>query len=262
MLPIIPTKEVLAIGLAVCAMAAAISTLADAREALRVQGSTTFTAEILGRHQRAIELAAGQELTVVPNKSTPGLVALLEDKADLAMISTTLQSAMTSARKTHPDLPYDRLQAFSITRTRVALAVHPLNPVRAVSLHMLRAILRGAVVNWNELGGMDLPIRLVMVRDGGGVKLTVENELLGGDLVNAENAIPVANGERVVKVVEQEIGALGLMQFNLLQRHNLPELQLDRAILQELNFVTLGHPTPGMKAVIDASRELATSQFN
>ena len=52
------------------------------------------------------------------------------------------------------------------------------------------------------------------------------------------------------------------MQLNLLQRHNLPELQLDRAILQELNFVTLGHPTPGMKAVIDASRELATSQFN
>jgi len=127
---------------------------------------------------------------------------------------------------------------------------------------MLRAILRGAVVNWNELGGMDLPIRLVMVRDGGGVKLTVENELLGGDLVNAENAIPVANGERVVKVVEQEIGALGLMQFNLLQRYNLPELQLDRSILQELNFVTLGPPTPGMKAVIDATRELATSQFN
>ena len=127
---------------------------------------------------------------------------------------------------------------------------------------MLRAILRGVVVNWNELGGMDLPIRLVMVRDGGGVKLTVENELLGGDLVNAENAIPVANGERVVKVVEQEIGALGLMQFNLLQRYNLPELQLDRSILQELNFVTLGPPTPGMKAVIDATRELATSQFN
>jgi len=112
MLPIIPTKEVLAIGLAVCAMAAAISTLADAREALRVQGSTTFTAEILGRHQRAIELAAGQELTVVPNKSTPGLVALLEDKADLAMISTTLQSATTSARKTHPDLPYDLCRHF------------------------------------------------------------------------------------------------------------------------------------------------------
>src|SRR5215203_5514729 len=101
------------------------------------------------------------------------------------MISTTLKSAITSAQKTHPYLPYDRLQAFSITRTRVALAVHTLNPVRTVSLDTLRGVLRGRIVNWSELGGMDLPIRLVMVRNGGGVKLTVQNELLGGDLITA-----------------------------------------------------------------------------
>jgi len=42
----------------------------------------------------------------------------------------------------------------------------------------------------------------------------------------------------------------------------LPELQLDRAVPQELNFVTLGPPTVGMKAVIDATRELATLHIN
>jgi len=264
MLPTVHRIQVVAILLAaVCAIITLLRTSADAREeAIRVQGSTTFTAEILAHYQGAVELATGQELNVVPNKSTPGLIALLENKADLAMISTTLKSAITSAQKTHPDLPYDRLQAFSITRTRVALAVHPSNPVRTVSLDTLRGVLRGTIVNWSELGGMDLPIRLVMVRNGGGVKLTVENELLGGDLITANNSIPVSNGERIVRVVEQETGALGVMQFNLLHRHSLPELQLDQVILQELNFITFGHPTPTLKAVIDATREVASSRFD
>jgi ABC-type phosphate transport system substrate-binding protein len=245
---------------ALCAVSSVLWASADSyADTIRVQGSTTFTAEIVGPHQRAIELASGQELDVIPNKSTPGLVALLEHKADLIMISTGLQYAISSARKTRSDLPYDRLQAFPITRTRVVLALHPLNPVRTASPDMVRRVLRGEAVNWRELGGLNLPIRLVMVRDGGGVKLTIENELLGGDAVTATDAIQVANGERVPRVVEQEPGALGLMQFNLLRQYNLPELTLNHPVVQELNFVTLGEPTPAVKAVIDATRGVASS---
>jgi hypothetical protein len=60
-------------------------------------------------------------------------------------------------------------------------------------------------------------------------------------------------------VVEQEPGALGLAQFNLVQRFNLPELQLEQDLAQELALVTLGEPTPALRAVIDAIRAAARS---
>jgi hypothetical protein len=60
-------------------------------------------------------------------------------------------------------------------------------------------------------------------------------------------------------VVEQEQGALGLSQFNLVKRFNLPELQLEHGVTQELALVTLGEPTPALRAVINAMRDVAKS---
>ena len=124
---------------------------------------------------------------------------------------------------------------------------------------MLKRVLRGEIENWKELGGSDLAIRLVMVREGGGVKLTVENELLQGERIKVHNPILLPNGPRIVRVVEQEAGALGLAQLNLAQRFNLPELQLERPLVQELALVTLGEPTPAVLAVIDTIRDAAKS---
>ena len=63
-------------------------------------------------------------------------------------------------------------------------------------------------------------------------------------------------------MVEQEPAALGLAQLLLLQRHNLPEITIDRPIEQQLNLVTLGEPTPAMKAVIKAARDVASSKLD
>jgi phosphate transport system substrate-binding protein len=228
-------------------------------ETIRLQGSTTFTAQILQPFQNSIEAATGHKLDVVANKTTPGLIALLEGKTDLAMISGPLDHVIGLAKKTHPDLPYAALRSFTVARTRVGFPVHADNPVRSISTDRLRRVLRGEIENWKELGGLDLPIRVVMVREGGGVKLTVENELLLGEPIKVHDPILLPNGPRIVRVVEQEQGALGLSQFNLVKRFNLPELQLEHGVTQELALVTLGEPTPALRAVINAMRDAAKS---
>jgi ABC-type phosphate transport system substrate-binding protein len=247
------------LGAMTVALLAPNKTYADT---IMLQGSTTFGAQILAPHQAKIELASGHRLNIITNKTTPGLIALLEGKADLAMVSTPLKSAIALARKTHPDLAYERLQSFFVTQTRVAIAVHASNPVRTIARESLRQVLRGKITNWRKLGGADLPIRLVMVRDGGGVKLTVEHALLGGDSVTAKDPILLSNGPRIVKVVEQEPGALGLAQLNLVKHFELPELALDHAVVQELNLVSLGDPTAAAKAVIDAIQHCVTAAID
>jgi phosphate transport system substrate-binding protein len=227
---------------------------------LTLQGSTTFTQRLMVPHQGAIEAAAGQKVVVVPNKSSTGLVALFEGRADLAMISSSLESEVELLRQTHPGLPVERLKNFTVSRTRVALAVHPSNPLRKITPDQLRRVFTGEITNWRELGWTDLPIRLVMVQQGGGVQLSLEAAL--GVKVAVKDPIRLQIGSQVPKVVEQEPGALGLAQLGLVRKHNLPELALGQVVEQQLNLVSLGEPNKAMKSVIDAARIIATAKLD
>jgi len=76
--------------LAILIAAVVLATSAAAAQPLVVQGSTTFNRRVMEPHQAEIEAASGQRLTVIPNKTTPGLVALLEGRAQMTMISAPL----------------------------------------------------------------------------------------------------------------------------------------------------------------------------
>src|SRR6202022_825545 len=120
---------------------------------LVLQGSTTFATRFTQPYTRAVEAQTGHHLEVIPNKSSHGLLALLEHRADLAMISTTLEREVGILRKSDPGLPFQRLQAFEVDRVHVALAIHPDNPVRSARLQDIAKILTGEIVNWKQRGG-------------------------------------------------------------------------------------------------------------
>jgi ABC-type phosphate transport system substrate-binding protein len=230
-------------------------------DTLVVQGSTTFSRRVMEPHQAAIEAASGHELTVIPNKSTPGLIALMEGRAHLAMISASVPSEIDALKKVMPGLPFDRLQAFPIVSTRVAIAVHRSNPVRMLPLNQIEHVLSGDIKNWNALGWRDQPLRIVLVGGGGGGTTVMEAELLAGKPVTTPNVIYVRTPVQLVQVVEQEAGAMGFSQLALLKQRELPELVTDKPIEQVLSLVTFGEPTPAMLSVIKAARSLAEKQM-
>ena len=73
-------------------IATAASILAAASSAhaerLILQGSTTFNRELMEPFQSAIETGSKQELTVIPNRTMLGVIALMEGRAHMAMIFT------------------------------------------------------------------------------------------------------------------------------------------------------------------------------
>lgn len=226
-----------------------------------VQGSTTFTHRVMEPYQGAIEEASGHKLTVLSNKSSVGLLALFDKRADFAMISGPLANEIASLQQKHPELAFDRLRSFQIWSTRVAFAVNRKNPVRKLTSEQMRAILLGATANWREIGGANLPIRVVLVRKGGGVQASIEQELLDGKAISAPQAVLVHGSSDVVKIVEEVPEALGLSQLSIVKGANVAELKLDGDIEQHLTLVTLGDPTPAMQKVIDATREIASTAF-
>jgi phosphate transport system substrate-binding protein len=231
------------------------STISE-KQTFIVQGSTTFTHRVMEPYQSAIEAASGHKLMVVPNKSSLGLLALFEKRGDFAMISGPLEAEIGTLRSTNPDLPFDRLQTFNIANTRMAFAVNRDNPVHAITDAKMRRILLGEIQNWREVGGADLPIRLVMVREGGGVEASIEAALLGGKSISVPNPILVQISSQVVKITEQLAEALGLSQLSIVMNSNTLELKTEHPVEQHLDLVTLGEPTPEMRKVIVAARDI------
>ena len=226
-------------------------------ETLIVQGSTTFARRLMDPYKAAIEADAKHELTIIPNKSMPGLIALMEGRAHMAMISASLKSEIEAIQKIMPGLAYDRLQTHEVMNTRIAFALHPSNRVRKASLNQVRKILLGEISNWSALGGPDLVIRVVLVGGGGGVTTVVESELLGGQRLSGSHIIFVKSPVQLVQIIEQEPAAIGFAQLALTKQKGLPELATEQPIEQALSLITLGDPSPSMKAIIDAARRAA-----
>jgi phosphate transport system substrate-binding protein len=221
---------------------------------LILQGSTTFNRRIMEPHETEIEAKSGHDITVIPNRTMLGIIALMEGRAHMAMTSASLESEVSKLKKILPGLDYERLKTFEISSTRVAFAVNPANPVRKATLDQVRKILTGEVTNWSALGGKDAPIRMIVVGGGGGVVTTVETELLNGQSVRGPNIIYVKTALQLTGVVEQEPNALGIAQLALVKQKGLPEIVTEKPVEQTLSLITLGEPTGAMKAVIDAAR--------
>jgi phosphate transport system substrate-binding protein len=244
--------------IAACALGGARAAAAEEAVAppanLSIQGSTTFQSRLLQPFKSDIETAAGVKLSVIANKSIWGLMALLEGRTDLAMISASLAGEIEALKRIAPSLPVERLQEFEISRTRVVFVVHPSNPVRKLPIDKVKAILSGRIVNWSDVGGADLPIRVVATQDGGGTVVAVRSQLLDGAPIGAADTIRLESAKHVVKVVQQESGAFGIAQMSLAQQGGVPELVTDVAVEQQLSLVTLGAPSQAARRLIEAAR--------
>lgn len=87
--------------------------------------------------------------------------------------------------------------------------------------------------------------------------MAVQSALLQGQEAWAPNLLYVQTPVQLVRIVEQEPGAIGFAQLALVQQRGVPELQTDKPIEQVLYYITLGDPTPAVQLLIDATREVA-----
>ena len=125
---------------------------ATSAEPIIIQGSTTFARHLLANQKEKLEADSGQTISLIPNKSLPGIVALVEGRAHVAMISAPLENELAALKELLPTAPDQSLIAHEIKRVPVAIVVNPENRVRRASLDQIKGIWLGEITNWSELG--------------------------------------------------------------------------------------------------------------
>jgi len=97
----------------------------------------------------------------------------------------------------------------------VAIAVHPSNPLKNLSLLQLRDIFRGRVADWPDVGGPPGEIAVASRENGSGARAKFEETVMGGRSVTV-NAVALASEKAVLDYVGSVTTSIGYLSSGYL----------------------------------------------
>lgn len=112
-----------------------------------------------------------------------------------------------------------------VAQDALVFIVHPDNPVKGITMDQARAVFSGQVVNWQELGGLDLPLALYLQYSSNlpmemGVPFTIRQELLHGAPITTNPRLVIIrpSGGLVEEAVSRDRTAIGATGFTSARR--------------------------------------------
>ncbi len=210
-------------ALVLCAAVLLIAAGATAEEAskLQIEGSTTVGPIVDAFSEAFKELYPNCSVTVSKTGSGDGVAALVDSRCDIAMSSRFMKEAEFKKAVVNDVFPV----AHVIAMDGVCAVVHPSNPVNELTIAQVRAIYKGEIKNWKELGGVDMPI-VVISRDTSSGTYESFNELVMHKEKMAENVEYVNSNPQAHARVKSTEGAIGYVGIGFLDRY-VKALKLD-----------------------------------
>jgi phosphate transport system substrate-binding protein len=147
-------------------------------EIIRYAGATTLQRDFMLDAAHRFGAAHDVRFVLEGGNSGAGLQALSAGAIDLAGSGRFLTGPEKAAGLVEHLIGWDPL----------VVVVHATNPIENVSSEDLRRMLLGTVVNWNQIGGRDLPLVQVAAPPGSGVHEAVEH-FLGNEQHRSSAAI-------------------------------------------------------------------------
>jgi phosphate transport system substrate-binding protein len=241
------------ISLIVCSVVASLHQVA-AQSTVKISGSTTVNVDIFRPFKAQIETASGVTLEVIANSSGQGLEDLIAGRVDVAMLSSQLTAVAGKINQKQPDaVGTCTLKEFKVAESRLTFIVHPSNSVKSLTLPQLKEIFAGNITNWKEVGGTDAAIVAVPEASGGGIRTTLEEQLMGRAV--AQQARQVANGPQIPLLVKQLPGAIGSANAGY-DVAGVVSLQTEEIIAQPLFLVTKVNPNGLITTVVGAAAQV------
>ncbi len=187
-----------------------IGTLAPA-QSLQIEGSTTvgpigdaFAEVFKGMYP-------GLDISIKKTGSGDGAAALVDNRCDIAMMSRFMKTKEFEKAVANGVTPV----AHVVAMDGVCVVVHPSNPVKDLDSNKIKAIYKGEIKNWKELGGADMPIVMISRDTSSGTYetfhgLIMEKEKMAGS-VEYVNSNPQAHAR-----VSKTVGAIGYVGLGFL----------------------------------------------
>lgn len=177
---------------------------------LQIKGSDTMVNLGQAWAEEYMKARPDVSVAVTGGGSGTGIASLLAGTCDIAELSRELKPeeiAMATAKGFEP-------QQVTVALDGLAVVVHPKNPISQLTLEQLAAVFSGAVKNWKEIGGADLPIVVLSREVNSGTHVYFKEHVLrrnqGGSRVEfAANALLLPSSQAIADEVAQNPSAIG-----------------------------------------------------
>lgn len=243
-------------ALTYAAVALALSAAAAHAQTLEAAGGLTFYKEVIEPNAQLIKERTGLTVKYAGPTTGLGIFLLVEGKAKVAFALDTLDESIKQAHLVAKDqrstltVPSDLVYKQFSTDQLVPI-VNRANPVTAITKAQFRDIAAGRVTNWKQVGGADLPIKVITGSPTTATRLVVERQVLDGQPF-AAGATEVRTTAEELKRVSHDPGAIGFISDRYV---NSPGSNVKAVTGPPASrpwaFVTIGKPTGDAQKLTD-----------
>ena len=233
---------------------------------INVWGSTTCQKRFLEPGAAAFNKATGDTIKVYGVGTGKGMMALIAGKTDVAAASSPLASAIKSAHKTAKKagkeiVVPDNLVFHQVAEDVIVPIVHKSNPVDSLTWEQLTKLNTGAIKNWKEVGGADMPVKVVTSHAGSATRAVFQKKVMK-KADYAADATLVKSTRLELQQVSKNQGAVGAVSeaFFKLNPGDCKIVKTDD-IRRPLALITVGPPTPEVQKILDFFNSAAGQQF-
>ncbi len=177
---------------------------AAGKESLLVQGSTTVGPIADAFAEAFMRKAPNVSVTIKKTGSGDGAKALVDGQCDVATMSRFMKEKEYKMAVEKGFLPV----AHVVAMDGVSLVVHPSNPVKELTTEQVRAMYKGKITNWKDVGGADQEIVLYSRDTSSGTYETVHKLVMAKEKM-APGVEYVASNPDMHKHVSTTRGAIG-----------------------------------------------------
>ncbi|HET7731303.1 MAG TPA: substrate-binding domain-containing protein [Usitatibacter sp.] len=194
---------------------AVIAASASAAETIEAAGGLTFYKEAIEPNAQLIRDRTGLTVKYAGPTTGLGIFLLVQGRAKVAFALDTLEESIKQAHAVAREqgapitIPSDLVYRQFAT-DKLGIIVNKQNPVSAISKAQFKDIAAGRTRNWKELGGPDLPIKVITGTPTTATRLVVERQVLDGQAF-AAGATEVRTTAEELKRVSTDPGAIGFI---------------------------------------------------
>lgn len=180
---------------------------------IHISGSTTVTNYVFSKdYTKDLSDKTGIPLDIHVSSSGRGVLALIEGRADIAMISTDFPKLIKKLEALQGfDIDESQYQIHKVEETEVLFVVHHSNPLNEITLTQAKDLFTGKINNWSQMGLENLgTVKIVTEHPTGGIYSTVLQQVTDKEPITDDKII-MQTAPKVAVVVSQIPTAFGFL---------------------------------------------------
>ncbi|MBT9156311.1 MAG: Phosphate-binding protein PstS [Firmicutes bacterium] len=195
-------KKLLLLVLTLAVVLAAVGCQPE-KTVIDINGSDTMVNMGAALAEEFMKTNRNIEVVVSGGGSGTGIAALIDGKTDIAQSSRDIRESERTKAQAR-----GTLHEIVVAWDGLAIAVHPSNPVKELTMAELAAIYKGELTNWNQVGGNNASIVLLSRDTTSGTHVFFKDFVLD-EAEFAPATMMMPSTEAIVQELAQNTNAIG-----------------------------------------------------